>query len=97
MRLFRRSGERSSGADEGKREDERREGGGGTEEASCSGDGGDGKEMRMQLDRHKGLPSRCSSIAYDNIQRVAAIGTSDGRIKVIGTLYLLHQGSGGSQ
>lgn len=40
--------------------------------------------MELQLVLHYGIPSTASILAFDPIQRLLAIGTLDGRIKIIG-------------
>ncbi|XP_072975258.1 uncharacterized protein [Typha angustifolia] len=41
-------------------------------------------EMNLQIPIHYGVPNTASLLAYDPIQRLLAIGTLDGRIKIIG-------------
>ncbi|KAL2500491.1 transducin family protein/WD-40 repeat family protein [Forsythia ovata] len=42
------------------------------------------EELDFRINVHYGIPSTASIIAFDPIQRLLAIGTLDGRIKVIG-------------
>ncbi|KAK9073076.1 hypothetical protein SSX86_007398 [Deinandra increscens subsp. villosa] len=42
------------------------------------------QDLDFQIAAHYGIPSTASLLAFDPIQRVLAIGTLDGRIKVIG-------------
>ncbi|GAV73566.1 LOW QUALITY PROTEIN: hypothetical protein CFOL_v3_17050, partial [Cephalotus follicularis] len=41
-------------------------------------------DLDLQIPIHYGIPSTASILAFDSIQRLLAIGTLDGRIKVIG-------------
>nr|GMC95392.1 lethal(2) giant larvae protein-like [Ipomoea batatas] len=41
-------------------------------------------ELDLRISVHYGIPSTASILAFDPIQRLLAIGTLDGRIKVIG-------------
>ncbi|CAA0809481.1 transducin family protein / WD-40 repeat family protein [Striga hermonthica] len=42
------------------------------------------EDVNVRIDVHYGIPSTASIVACDQIQRLLAIGTLDGRIKVIG-------------
>ncbi|GAA0140731.1 membrane trafficking regulatory protein [Lithospermum erythrorhizon] len=42
------------------------------------------KYIDLRIDLHYGIPSTSSILAYDPVQRLLAIGTLDGRIKVLG-------------
>ncbi|XP_022745691.1 uncharacterized protein LOC111295998 isoform X5 [Durio zibethinus] len=42
------------------------------------------EDLDLRVDIHYGIPSTASVLAFDSIQRLLAIGTLDGRIKVIG-------------
>nr|GFC62638.1 putative synaptobrevin, WD40/YVTN repeat-like-containing domain protein [Tanacetum cinerariifolium] len=42
------------------------------------------EDLDFRIAVHYGIPSTASVLAFDPIQRVLAIGTLDGRIKVIG-------------
>lgn len=42
------------------------------------------EDLDFQIVLHYGIPSTASILAFDSIQRLLAIGTLDGRIKVIG-------------
>ncbi|KAK4418926.1 Syntaxin-binding protein 5-like [Sesamum alatum] len=42
------------------------------------------EDLKLRINLHYGVPSTASILAFDSIQRLLAIGTLDGRIKVIG-------------
>ncbi|KAK3229097.1 hypothetical protein Dsin_000978 [Dipteronia sinensis] len=42
------------------------------------------KDLDPRVTVHYGIPSTASVLAFDPIQRLLAVGTLDGRIKVIG-------------
>ncbi|KAL0291659.1 UNVERIFIED_CONTAM: Syntaxin-binding protein 5-like [Sesamum calycinum] len=42
------------------------------------------EDVELRINVHYGVPSTASILAFDSIQRLLAIGTLDGRIKVIG-------------
>ncbi|KAM2894700.1 hypothetical protein FF1_009906 [Malus domestica] len=42
------------------------------------------EDLDLRVAVHYGIPSTASILAFDPIQRLLAIGTLDGRIKVIG-------------
>ena len=44
-----------------------------------------GNELDPRIVIHYGIPSTASVLAFDPIQRLLAIGTLDGRLKVIGS------------
>lgn len=49
-----------------------------------SSDGLKGSDVDPRLIFHQGVPSDGDKVAYDNIQKILAISTKDGRIKLFG-------------
>ncbi|KMZ75478.1 Syntaxin-binding protein 5-like protein [Zostera marina] len=53
-------------------------------QSSTQGEGSISSDLNLQITLHYGIPLTASILAFDPIQRLLAIGTLDGRIKIIG-------------